>query len=84
MNKQHELEKCFGLDSSRIQKLRGQDPILEELLSDYLTLSRDLDTAKNNSDADAEKFLKDARESLRALELEIREKLSCATQIAKP
>ena len=54
--------------------------MLEELLSDYQTLSLDLDAVKKRAGNDTERFLMDARDSLRALELEIRDKLSTAAQ----
>ncbi|MEP2095293.1 MAG: hypothetical protein ABJI45_09270 [Paracoccaceae bacterium] len=73
----------FGIGFSQIKKLQSQDPLLEELLSDYLALSRDVDAARNSFDVDVEKFLLDAQDSLLALEAEIREKLFCAEQIAK-
>ena len=79
LDEREKLELSFGVRSSQMRRLRTQDPILEELLSDYLVLTGDLDVVVGSSGTDAENYLMAARDSLRALELEIRERISGAT-----
>lgn len=68
----------YGNLSQQVKILQETDPILDELISDYQTLLRDLKAAERRADAADKSFLRDARDSLRALDLEIRERLSGA------
>lgn len=81
MVKQEKMPKSLGLDSSHLRQMRKDDPVLEELLSDYRALSRDLDVVKNSSSTDAKKFQTDAQASLRAIEMEIKERFSSVSQV---
>lgn len=67
--------------SPQVKTLRENDPIFDELISDYLTLLHDLRSAESQGDTNNNLFIQDARESLRALDLEIREKLSRAEKV---
>ena len=81
LDEREKLEQSLELGTSRMRMLQNQDPILEELVSDYLVLARDLEVVVSNPDTSAENYLMDARDSLRALELEIRERISSATKV---
>lgn len=81
LDEREKLEQSLELGSSRMRMLQNQDPILEELVSDYLVLARDLEVVVSNPDTSAENYLMDARDSLRALEFEISERVSSATQV---
>ena len=78
-----EPKTVFGISGDEIAELRRGDDVLNELISDYQTLSRELRAVRNDKDSSDSKFWSDSLEALHALNTEIRSRITLVVRSAK-
>ncbi|MFY0661501.1 MAG: hypothetical protein JXR15_13495 [Shimia sp.] len=74
------LEQLFGICPQLVAKFRAQDPLFDELIEDYLTISETLRNSRRASNETNRQFRSDLLETQRSLEAEIKMHLSKAAQ----
>lgn len=78
MDNAEQTKKAFGATSDELLVLRRRDAVLDELLSDYQSLSNELRRLRDGGGSMEKTFWVDTLETLHALDGEIRSRLALA------